>query len=123
MEQYHKCSPSPCRGLALHLFELYYFLDALSAFLVFCLASSAIYVINDIVDIEADKAHPIKKNRPLPSGQVTIQSAIIIAALLLILVFWLMMYFNKEFELGAEVELQIADVDLAYQTASFQLID
>lgn len=82
---------------SLHLFELYYFLDALSAFLVFCLASSAIYVINDIVDIEADKAHPIKKNRPLPSGQVTVQSAIIIATLLLILVFWLMMYFNKEF--------------------------
>lgn len=82
---------------SLHLFELYYFLDALSAFLVFCLASSAIYVINDIVDIEADKAHPIKKNRPLPSGQVTVQSAIIIATLLLILVFWMMMYFNKEF--------------------------
>ncbi|MDH3268100.1 MAG: decaprenyl-phosphate phosphoribosyltransferase [Ignavibacteria bacterium] len=80
-----------------HLFDLYYFLDALSAFLIFCLASSAIYVINDIVDIEADRAHPVKKNRPLPSGQISIQAAIITASLLLVLVFWLMMYFNNKF--------------------------
>jgi 4-hydroxybenzoate polyprenyltransferase len=74
-----------------------YFLDALSAFLVFCLASSAIYVINDIVDIESDRAHPVKKNRPLPSGQISTQAAIITASLLLALVFWLMMYFNYDF--------------------------
>jgi 4-hydroxybenzoate polyprenyltransferase len=80
-----------------HLFDLYYFLDALSAFLIFCLASSAIYVINDIVDLEADKAHPVKKNRPLPSGQISIQAAIITASLILVLVFWLMMYFNYKF--------------------------
>ena len=74
-----------------------YFLDALSAFLVFCLASSAIYVINDIVDIESDRAHPVKKNRPLPSGQISTLAAIITASLLLVLVFWLMMYFNYAF--------------------------
>jgi len=82
---------------SLHLFDLNYFLQTLSAFFVFCLASSAIYVINDIVDIEADRVHPVKKNRPLPSGQITVQSAVITASLLLIVVFWLMMYFNKEF--------------------------
>jgi 4-hydroxybenzoate polyprenyltransferase len=80
-----------------HLFDSYYFLDALSAFLVFCLASSAIYVINDIVDIESDRAHPVKKNRPLPSGQISTQAAIITASVLLVLVFWLMMYFNYKF--------------------------
>jgi len=80
-----------------HLFDLYYFLDAFSAFLVFCFASSAIYVINDIVDIEADRAHPVKKNRPLPSGDISTRAAIITASLILVLVFWLMMYFNNEF--------------------------
>jgi 4-hydroxybenzoate polyprenyltransferase len=80
-----------------NLFELNYFLEALSAFIIFCLASSAIYVINDIVDIEADRAHPVKKNRPLPSGQISTQTAIITASLLLVLVFWLMMYFNYKF--------------------------
>lgn len=82
---------------SLHLFDLFYFLQALSAFIVFCFASSAIYVINDIVDIEADRAHPVKKNRPLPAGDISIQIAIIIASLFLVLVFWTMMYFNYKF--------------------------
>lgn len=82
---------------SLHLFDEDYFLTALYAFLVFCLASSAIYVINDLVDIESDRAHPVKRNRPLPSGAITKTTAIITASLFLVLVFWLMMYFNHEF--------------------------
>jgi len=82
---------------SLHLFDENYFITALSAFLIFCLASSAIYVINDIVDIESDRSHPVKKNRPLPSGDVSIGIAIITASVLLVSVFWFMMYFNNEF--------------------------
>ncbi len=82
---------------SLHLFHKDYFITTLLAFLVFCLASSAIYVINDLVDIESDKAHPVKKHRPLPSGAISQTAAIITASLLLVLVFWLMMYFNLEF--------------------------
>jgi len=80
-----------------HLFNLFYFLQTLSAFIVFCFASSAIYVINDIVDIEVDRAHPIKKNRPLPAGDISIPIAVITASFLLVLVFWSMIYFNIEF--------------------------
>ena len=80
-----------------HLFDGFFFLEALFAFFIFCLASSAIYVVNDIVDIDADRAHPVKKNRPLPSGQISIRAAIITASLLLVLVFWLMTYFNYKF--------------------------
>jgi len=82
---------------SLHLFEKNYLLTTLFAFFVFCLASSAIYVINDLVDIDADRSHPLKKNRPLPSGAINKPSALITAALLLILVFWLIFYFNYEF--------------------------
>lgn len=82
---------------SLHLFNKDYFITTLLGFLVFCLASSAIYVINDLVDIESDRAHPVKKNRPLPSGAITKATAIITASLFLVLVFWLMMYFNQEF--------------------------
>ena len=82
-----------------HLFDLLYFLQTLSAFIVFCFASSAIYVINDIVDIEADRAHPIKKNRPLPAGDISKNVAIIIAIFLLALVAWSMIYFNYKFDL------------------------
>jgi 4-hydroxybenzoate polyprenyltransferase len=80
-----------------HLFNNEYFLTTLLAFFVFCLASSAIYVINDLVDIEADRAHPRKKDRPLPSGAISKSTAVITASLLLVIVFWLMMYFNTEF--------------------------
>jgi len=82
-----------------HLFDLLYFLQTLSAFIVFCFASSAIYVINDIVDIEADRAHPIKKNRPLPAGDISKNVAVIIAIFLLALVAWSMIYFNYKFDL------------------------
>lgn len=83
----------------MHLFDLLYFLQTLSAFIVFCFASSAIYVINDIVDIEADRAHPVKKNRPLPAGDISKNLAVLIAIFLLALVAWSMMYFNFKFNL------------------------
>ena len=52
------------------------------AFVAFCLTSSTIYIINDIVDIEQDKHHPTKRNRPLPSGKLTIPTAAMFAVLL-----------------------------------------
>jgi 4-hydroxybenzoate polyprenyltransferase len=82
---------------SLHLFDKDYFITTLLAFLVFCLASSAIYVINDLVDIESDRAHPVKRTRPLPSGDISKTAAIITASLILVTVFWMMMYFNIEF--------------------------
>lgn len=82
---------------SLHLFDKEYLLKTFFAFLIFCLASSAIYVINDLVDIEADRNHPVKKTRPLPSGRVSGQTAIILASLLLVILFWLLFYFNYEF--------------------------
>lgn len=52
------------------------------AFIIFCLASSAIYIINDIADLEHDRQHPVKKMRPLASGAVSVP----LAAMLLLLV-------------------------------------
>ena len=52
---------------------------AIIAFIAFCLTSSTIYIINDIVDIEQDKQHPSKRNRPLASGKIKITSAAILA--------------------------------------------
>jgi len=56
--------------------------QVLFAFAAFCLVSSTVYVINDIVDIEQDRHHPKKRKRPLPSGKVTVSSAAIFAVLL-----------------------------------------
>ena len=60
-------------------------LDCIIAFFAFCFSSSFIYVINDIKDIEKDKLHPTKRNRPLASGKIKKSTAIYIAVLMLIL--------------------------------------
>ncbi|NPB03547.1 MAG: decaprenyl-phosphate phosphoribosyltransferase [Thermotogae bacterium] len=59
--------------------------NALIAFLAFCVVSSAIYIFNDIRDLERDKEHPIKRFRPLPSGKVDIRFAISVGVTLLLL--------------------------------------
>jgi 4-hydroxybenzoate polyprenyltransferase len=51
-------------------------------FIAFCLVSSAIYTLNDIVDLEQDRHHPKKSRRPLASGAVSISAALMLAALL-----------------------------------------
>lgn len=56
----------------------------LAAAVGFSLISSCIYVINDLADREADRRHPVKRNRPLASGAVSSGSALVLAALLAI---------------------------------------
>ncbi len=53
------------------LTEPNYFAATLAGFGLMCLASSTIYLINDLADIEADRAHPTKRYRPLPSGEIS----------------------------------------------------
>ncbi|MFW1857061.1 decaprenyl-phosphate phosphoribosyltransferase [Acinetobacter defluvii] len=62
----------------------------LAAFL-FCLAASAVYIVNDLKDVQKDRAHPEKsKKRPLASGEVSKKSALLLLAILYItlIVFW-----------------------------------
>ena len=62
---------------------------------VFCIASSFIYVMNDIIDAESDKHHPFKKNRAIPSGKVSRKAAGFEALLLLILAAVLVIFIDK----------------------------
>ncbi len=50
-------------------------LHTLFAFLLLCLMSSAVYIMNDLVDIESDRQHPVKRKRPLPAGKLNPQVA------------------------------------------------
>lgn len=61
------------------------FIASFIGFLSFSFASSFIYVINDIKDVEKDKLHPRKKNRPLANGSISIKKAYIIAIFMIIL--------------------------------------
>jgi 4-hydroxybenzoate polyprenyltransferase len=58
--------------------------QALAAFAVFCAASSAVYLLNDVVDRERDRRHPEKSRRPIASGRIGVPLAVSTAALLAI---------------------------------------
>ena len=54
------------------------------AVICFCMISSAIYLVNDIKDRDADRAHPIKCLRPIASGEISVRRAILLAIILLV---------------------------------------
>jgi 4-hydroxybenzoate polyprenyltransferase len=56
---------------ALELFDLEVALRAIAGFVIFCVLAGAVYVLNDLVDADADRQHPVKRKRPIASGQVT----------------------------------------------------
>ncbi len=62
-----------------------YFATVSYTFFVFCILTSSIYFINDIVDYESDKQHPFKKKRPIASGDLSKTTATIIAVIGLII--------------------------------------
>lgn len=62
-------------------------LKSLLGFIVFCFLSSSVYIINDLMDIDADRAHPLKRNRPIASGRLPISVAIAAAIILLLITF------------------------------------
>ncbi|HEY3310134.1 MAG TPA: decaprenyl-phosphate phosphoribosyltransferase [Anaerolineales bacterium] len=68
-------------------------LNTLAGFVLFCLVSSVVYLVNDIADIEADRQHPVKRLRPLPSGTLPVSVAWAAATLLVVialpLAYWL----------------------------------
>jgi decaprenyl-phosphate phosphoribosyltransferase len=63
------------------LTDLGMFRDTLLAFVAFCLASSATYMVNDARDVEADRRHPVKRMRPVASGAISVTAAYSFAVL------------------------------------------
>ena len=63
-------------------FEADVWLPAGGALVAFCLISSAIYLLNDCLDVAADRAHPSKRNRPIAAGLVSVPAALTTAAAL-----------------------------------------
>ncbi len=59
------------------------FIQTLQAIFIFCLVSSSVYLFNDIVDRDSDRKHPFKKFRPIASGHISINQAIIFSAIFL----------------------------------------
>lgn len=63
--------------------------QSLLAFCAFCLLSSGLYIINDWIDAEEDRAHPEKRNRPISSGALPVPAALAAAVILFVSAFWI----------------------------------
>ena len=66
------------------LFHLTDFLRTLAGFGLFCLISSAVYIFNDLLDVERDRQHPVKKNRPIAAGNLPVPVAVITGIVLVL---------------------------------------
>ncbi len=80
-----------------HLFEIDYVVKVIIAFGTFCISSSIVYVVNDIIDREADRLHPKKKSRPIAAGLVTIPHAIIVIIILFVALIFFLQNFVTSF--------------------------
>ncbi len=83
-----------------NLFDKTKMTSAIIGFISFCLISSAVYIINDIKDVQKDRNHPVKKNRPIASGEISIKRAIIIAIINVIISFSIVFYCYYKFNIN-----------------------
>lgn len=89
---------------ARHLADLHDLGTALGAFAIFCLLSSSTYLLNDSVDAEQDRLHPLKRHRPIPSGRLSVRAAAGTSALLALV----------SLSLAFRVNLGLGGISLAY---------
>jgi 4-hydroxybenzoate polyprenyltransferase len=82
----------------LKLFDLTYAVRTVLAFVLFCVLSGSVYLINDLTDIEKDRQHPVKRNRPLASGKLkrswAVAAAVVVPPITLSLCFLLQPLFG-----------------------------
>lgn len=86
---------------SLHMFQPAYIQRSLLAFFLFSLVTGGIYIFNDILDRGHDRLHPVKQNRPIASGRLSVPVAGLAAVALLAGVLLLIVRFNREFFLIA----------------------
>lgn len=83
----------------------------LAGFIIFCLLSGIVYIINDLADVEADRQHPEKRTRPIASGRLPVRTARGFAIGALILIFPVSVWLSPAF---AIVALSYFLLNLAY---------
>ena len=80
-----------------HLFEIDYLLRSVWAALCFCFLSGAVYLLNDVLDRDRDRVHPIKSKRPIASGAVSLSASVATSAVLSAGSIWMSFWLNEEF--------------------------
>lgn len=75
------------------------FLKSMLGFFLFCFVSSSVYIINDIMDIEADKKHPKKQFRPIASGKLPINFAWFLAIVFVFISLGIAFFLSRNFSI------------------------
>lgn len=96
-----------------NLFDLPLFSEALLTFFAFCLAASSVYIVNDIADMEFDRMHPVKRERPIASGEVGVGEGWGLSVLLLVASFVFLALVSTRVMVGLAIAGYIA-VNLFY---------
>jgi 4-hydroxybenzoate polyprenyltransferase len=85
--------------LAAHLSDLTHVAQTVLAMVSFCLCASSVYVLNDLLDLPADRAHPRKSRRPFASGDLSVATGLVMAPALLAVAVVLAMLLPVKFQL------------------------
>ncbi|HEV7570323.1 MAG TPA: decaprenyl-phosphate phosphoribosyltransferase [Thermoanaerobaculia bacterium] len=81
---------------------------SLAAFVIFCGAASAGYIINDVFDRESDRAHPVKRLRPIAAGEVSVSVAVTIVTILIPILLVAAWFVAPKFLLAVALYLALA---------------
>lgn len=76
-------------------------LKTLAGFALFCLLSSSVYILNDILDVESDRKHPLKSTRPVARGEIKISTAVVLFIILALISLGLSAWLSPLFALTA----------------------
>ncbi len=82
-----------------------YLFQTVTIFISFCLASSAVYCLNDVIDAENDRKHPVKCQRPVASGRVSVKSAYTLMAGCILLSIGLLLFSKHLYDLHSTVAI------------------
>ena len=91
-------------------------------FIMLCILSSGVYVLNDLVDVESDRNHPQKKYRPIASGKISIRSGKIFCIALFAVAFTAAFFLNKTFFLLC-VLMVLINIAYSFKLKHIPLID
>ena len=80
-----------------NFFVLPMLVSTIAAFVIFCFLSGAVYIFNDVTDIEKDKKHPLKSKRPLASGELSVKNALVAVAVIVAACLGASFYFGPYF--------------------------
>ena len=104
------------------LFNVSVFLTVCVGFLIFCFISSAIYIVNDVFDIEKDRLHPFKRFRPLANKDISINMAISICIALLAIALYLCTFVKFTF-IVAVIVYVVLQLSYSIKLKNIEVVD